>query len=392
MKSLFIFTLLISVSLCSSLFAQQSISGSFSSNGNTRTYIGAIPDSPQTPLRLVILFCGANEDAGQMELRGFNNYLGNNTIVVYPEPYFFMGSFGADTLANDYLMVEDLITHIASNYTIDANEICVGGFSNGAIFTYDLVCEFSNSASTRPYTFKAFAVVAGAMDTTEVNLAYCPIANEVPLIAFHGTDDNFADYEGVTVYTGGIDTITVYSSPTEETVDFWARTINGCNANPTVTPLPDLVVESHPSTVERIEYDCNNCNNTQLYRIVGGAHTWPTSDAIWDNLAEGHNMDIVASELIADFFECSTPVSTVNVNVDPGSVSVYPNPVVDELSIEVNGDLRRVEIYSPTGKKVLSTVAPDYTISLGHLTSGIYFLSVETDEGAIMKKIIKTVL
>jgi hypothetical protein len=56
---------------------------------------------------------------------------------------------------------------------------------------------------------------------------------------------------------------------------------------------------------------------------------------------------------------------------------------------EVNGDLKRVEIYSPTGKKVLSNVAPDYTISLGQLTSGIYFLSVETDAGIAMKKIIK---
>lgn len=389
MKNLCLFTLLIGVSFCSSLFAQQEISGSFFSNGNTRTYIGAMPDNPQTPLRLVILFCGANEDAGQMALRGFNNYLGNNTIVVYPEPYFFMGSFGGDTLANDYLMVEELITHIASNYTIDANDICVGGFSNGAIFTYDLVCEFNNSASTRPYTFKAFAVVAGAMDTTEVNLAYCPIANEVPLIAFHGTDDNFADYEGVTVYTGGIDTITVYSSPTEETVDFWARTINGCNANPTVTPLPDLVVESHPSRVERIEYECNNCNNTQLYRIVGGPHSWPTSDAIWDNLAEGHNMDIVASELIADFFACSTPVSTVNVSVDPSIVTLYPNPVLDELSIEVNSNLRRVEIYSPMGGKLLSSTAPDPTISLGHLSSGMYFLRIETASSSVTKKIMK---
>lgn len=389
MKSLSIFTLLISVSLCSTLSAQQSISGSFSSNGNTRTYIGAIPDAPQTPLRLVILLCDASEDASEMEKRGFNDYLGNNTMVVYPEPYYFMGGFQTDAVANDFLMVEDLITNIASNYTIDVNDICVGGArAGGGSFTYDLVCDFNSTKSTRAYRFKAFAVVSGEMRPNEVNLDYCPIAGEVPLIAFHGTDDYFLNYYGEPVIFQN-DTIVI--SPTETTVDFWARTINGCDANPTVTPLPDLVVEPQvPSTVELIQYNCNNCNNTQLYRIVGGLHTWPTSDATNDNLYGGHNMDIVASQLIAEFFECTpSVVSTTDVNLDPGSVSVYPNPVVDELSIQVDGDLKMVEIYSPTGKKVLSNVAPDYTISMGHLTSGIYFLSVETDAGTIMKKIIK---
>jgi hypothetical protein len=202
--------------------------------------------------------------------------------------------------------------------------------------------------------------------------------------------ENWLDFIHATK-PNGQDTFWYYNAHTEDVVEFWARTINGCDADPSVTPLPDLVIEpQEPSTVELIEYDCNNCNNTQLYRIVGGWHTWPTSDATNDNLYGGHNQDIIASQLIAEFFECTPAVvSTADVNLDSGSVLVYPNPVIDELSIQVNGDLKRVEIYSPTGKKVLSNVAPDYTISLGQLTSGIYFLSVETDAGIAMKKIIK---
>lgn len=391
MKSLSIFlTLLISVLLCSTLFAQQSISGSFSSNGNTRTYIGAIPNNPQTPLRLVILFCGAFEDAAEMEKRHFNDYLGNNTMVVYPEPYYFMGSFQTDSVANDFLMVEDLITHISSNHTIDINDICIGGFSSGAIFSYDLVCEFNNSASTRPYAFKAFAVVAGAMDTSEINLNHCPIADEVPLIAFHGTADPSVFYGGNSFYYNGQDTLWAQDAPTENVVDFWARTINGCNANPTVTPLPDSIVEPQvPTTVERIEYNCNNCNNTQLYRIVGGLHTWPTSDAAWDNMYGGHNQDIVASKLIADFFECTTTVSTAEIDFNAPTVSIYPNPFIDNISIETSADVQNVEVYSTTGQKVFGTIAPNDLIYLNDLTSGMYFLRVETDKGTTVKKIIK---
>jgi poly(3-hydroxybutyrate) depolymerase len=389
MKSLSIFTLLLSVSFCSTLSAQQSISGSFSSNGNTRAYLGAIPDNPEPNMRLVLLFCGLMETAANMAERHFNDYLGNNTMVIYPEPVSWLSSF--DATLNDPQMVEDLISHINSNYSIDLNDICIGGVSNGGIFTYDLVCEYNSTTSTRPYRFKAFAVVAGGMLASDLNVDSCNIAQEVPLIAFHGTADPTFFYEGNSYYYNGHDTAWIYDAPTEDVVEFWARTINGCDSNPSVTPLPDLIIEpQEPSTVELIEYDCDNCSNTQLYKINNGWHTWPTSDAPRDNLYGGHNQDIIASQLIAEFFECTPAVvSTTDVNLDPGSVSVYPNPVVDELSIQVDGDLKMVELYSPTGKKVLSNVAPDYTISLGHLPSGIYFLSVQTDAGTVMKKIIK---
>jgi len=147
MKSLSIFTLLTSVSLFSTTFAQQSISGSFSSNGNTRAYLGAIPDNPEPPMRLVILFCGVGEGAEQTAQRHFNDYLGNNTMVVYPEPWSFTSSFGFEigSVEDDFQMVEDLIGHINSNYSIDLNDICIGGVSNGGIFTYDLVCEYNST-------------------------------------------------------------------------------------------------------------------------------------------------------------------------------------------------------------------------------------------------------
>ena len=75
MKSLYIIALMISGSLCSTLLAQQSISGSFSSNGNTRAYLGAIPDNPEPPMRLVMLFCGVGETAATMAERHFNDSL-----------------------------------------------------------------------------------------------------------------------------------------------------------------------------------------------------------------------------------------------------------------------------------------------------------------------------
>lgn len=374
------------------LRAQQNISGSFLSNGNVRTYLGALPDNPEFPLRLVILFCGPAEGAGQMVERHFNDYLGTNTMVVYPEPLYFMGAFGFEigSEEDDFLMVEDLIDHIDDNFSIDLNDICIGGVSNGGTFCYDLVCEYNSTESNRPYQFKAFAVVAGVMDSTHVNLDYCNIANEVPLIAIHGTDDQHAFYEGNSYYYNGIDTFWYNNAHTEALIDFWARTINGCDENPSVTPLPDLVIEPQvPSTVELIKYECDNCSNTQLYKVINGLHTWPTSNAVNDNLYGGHNQDIVASQLIADFFECSNTLSTSNELLDSSSISVYPNPVGEMFYIETTHSIEHVEIINTTGQTVFSALNSSTTIELRDFTPGIYFLRIETDAGTTVKKIVK---
>ncbi len=313
-------------------------------------------------------------------------------MVIYPEPFYFMGAFGFEigSEEDDFLMVEDLIDHIDSNYSIDTNDICIGGVSSGGTFTYDLVCEYNRTDSSRPYQFKAFAVVGGGMDSSHVNLNYCNIENEVPYLSIHGTSDPYLNYEGTSIYESGVDTFYYYNAPVEDVVDFWARTINGCDENPSVTLLPDLVEEPLlPSTVELIEYDCDNCSNTQLYKVIDGWGTWPTSNAVNDNLFGTSNQDVIGSQLIAEFFECSGTLSTSETTLDPNSVSLYPNPTADMLTIETSHGLERVEIFNITGEKVLSKVSPRSSIELEGFAPGIYLVKIETDVGTDLKKVVK---
>lgn len=373
--------------------AQQNISGSFTSGGQNRSYVGAIPNNPAAQLRLVILFCGATETASQMVLRGFNNFIGDSAMVIYPEPSNSTFGFDNSTGVDDFQMVEDLITEIAADYSINKNDICIGGFSNGAVFTYNLVCDFNANNSTRDYRFKAFAIVSGTMEQGTVNTTDCAIAEELPAIIFHGTGDQIMPYAGGNV---GFP-LNIQTAPTEIITDFWANTINNCSANPAIIPIPNTDT-TDGSSVELFQYNCDANKTTALFRINGGLHAWPSGGANID-LAQSRNLDINASFLIAEFFE-SIYAEPDTTTTDPGTgvgilsktakvVSLYPNPTHGQLSIQSDAKLTHVAIYSLSGVLILEENQPQPQMDLGDLQAGVYILRISTASGVITERLIK---
>ena len=83
-------------------------------------------------------------------------------------------------------------------------------------------------------------------------------------------------------------------------------------------------------------------------------------------------------------FGSSPTLSTNDFNTNKLSFTIYPNPVQDNLYITVEGELTLVEVYSILGTKVLSS--KQATVNVSALTSGVYFLRVETQKGAIATK------
>jgi len=71
-------------------------------------------------------------------------------------------------------------------------------------------------------------------------------------------------------------------------------------------------------------------------------------------------------------------------------VTVYPNPVGDQLQLSVaNGiTVKTVTVYNALGQKVI-TVGNQTVINVSALTKGAYFVAVETDKGTATQKIIK---
>lgn len=81
------------------------------------------------------------------------------------------------------------------------------------------------------------------------------------------------------------------------------------------------------------------------------------------------------------------PVSVYdNVNeLEAATLSVYPNPATDRLYVNAE-NLQRVEIYDMAGRTVMTSVTP--VVDLNGVESGIYFVTVRTDNDAKTTKLV----
>jgi len=80
-----------------------------------------------------------------------------------------------------------------------------------------------------------------------------------------------------------------------------------------------------------------------------------------------------------------------NEKFDITRVSLYPNPVTNQLHIETDqAKIERIEIYTIGGKKVLDVnFLNDQPIDVSKLIRGLYLVKVETGNGSLTKKLVK---
>lgn len=88
------------------------------------------------------------------------------------------------------------------------------------------------------------------------------------------------------------------------------------------------------------------------------------------------------AEYIANFIPRTAIENVFDANVD-----IYPNPTTGIVNIEAEG-LNKVVVYDVTGRMMMS-VANESTIDISNLEAGVYFFSVETENGSAMRKLVK---
>jgi Leucine-rich repeat (LRR) protein len=116
-----------------------------------------------------------------------------------------------------------------------------------------------------------------------------------------------------------------------------------------------------------------------------------------NNLVLGNNVSNTANI----YFDYNFPIvtnttSTTVSNLGTGdfentSVSVYPNPVKNILSITAKDNITSIQLFDIQGRLVSTklTTSMEASIDLSQQTSGVYFLKVYTDNGMKVEKVIK---
>ena len=271
-----------------SFYATNRSNGTIVSSGLAREYLLYVPASydraKPTPL-VISMHGGAMWPAAQKEIDRWDRVADEHGfIVVYPSGVSGRGPrawrAGREPgLTRDVQFISELIDTLRASYNIDPTRVYANGLSNGGGMSFALSCRLSDRIA-------AVGVVATAIF---LPWSACTDERPVPMIAFHGTDDRQAPYNGGTswVASGAFPNIPGWTAT-------WARR-NGCAASP--------VESSVAADVTRIEYpNCAENAAVVLYRVEGGGHTWPGGKPIPEWFVGITIESIDASSLMWAFF------------------------------------------------------------------------------------------
>ena len=150
---------------------------------------------------------------------------------------------------------------------------------------YQLASELSDRIA-------AVAAVAGTMGTDR-----CVPKRPVPLLHFHGTNDEFIPFAG----GRGMKSMSGANfCSVEHAIRAWVKG-NGCNEEPTTEELPDLAKDG-TKVLKKTYSGGKDGAEVVLVVIEGGGHTWPGRPLPERSLGKV-TANVSANDLMWTFFE-----------------------------------------------------------------------------------------
>lgn len=231
--------------------------GEILTSGATRRFLLHLPESlPQdrsVPL-VVDLHGFAQWPANQRDISNWDDLADEKGfIVVHPEGTGFPRRWASHSpdepqTDRDVTFIADLIDHLSAEHPIDPDRIHVAGISNGGGMAFVLSCELSDRVAS-------IGTVAGLFTHP---WEACARTRPVPLIAFHGLDDEIVPFAG--------------------------------------GPLDGPLGGTRWS-------DCDGGADVILHTIADGGHTWPGGDPLPEFIAGYTSPAIDATATTWEFFE-----------------------------------------------------------------------------------------
>ncbi len=237
-------------------------------NGLSREYLLHLPQDYDSSEALPVVFNlhgyggYAVDHLAYADMRSLADQVG--FILVYPQgsclegnPHWNSFLSGSDNKsdAEDIDFFSSLIDEISSNYNVDLDRVYFCGYSNGVMLSYALACALSEKVA-------AIGSISGTMlDWPEV----CAPTHPIPVIIFHGTNDEVLPYQGNSDW-----------SSVPYAVNYWSE-FNELGQTPSQT-------QTYSSGSRVVEYETYgpglNDVSLDLYRVIQGEHHWFDSSTL----------------------------------------------------------------------------------------------------------------
>jgi polyhydroxybutyrate depolymerase len=225
-------------------------------DGRTRNYTVFVPASydGSTPTSLVFNFHGFSSNAAQQVFFSDFNVEAEErgVVVVYPNGVGSSWNAGgccgdAQTEAvDDVAFVRALLDEVSATLCIDHARVYATGMSNGGFFSHRLACDASDIIA-------AIGPVAGALVLAPED---CAPTRPVPVIHFHGTEDEVVPYAGGNNFPG-----------VEASLQAWAQR-NACDATSSVSfEMDDVSCQTWDN--------CDAEATVTLCTLDAVGHCWP---------------------------------------------------------------------------------------------------------------------
>ena len=294
-------------------FGQQLITETIFFENQEREYIIYLPESYNASIEFPVML-NFHGGAGYAQDFIYTNDMRPiadtaNFIAVYPQgavdPEGGTTSWihKAPTDHDDIFFIEAIIEALDAEYAIDQSRIYACGYSEGAIFSYELGCRLNDKIA-------AFAAVSGSMLTDYYrndiyNWGSCSPVSPTAMMLIMGTVDQnpHSTYEGLSYGD-----LPLYMS-VDDITSYWSN-YNNTDINPIITNVDNTSLIDG-STVERRSWlNGDNCTSIQELKVIGGDHDWPGSFG---------NMDINASLEIWNFVSQYNTSGLINCNITSSS-------------------------------------------------------------------------
>ena len=190
-------------------------------------------------------------------------------------------------------------------------------------------------------------------------------------------------------YSGGTHQVTLTSSSGCDSIV--TLTINVTSANLSVTLENNVLT----ATQAGAEYQWCMCDFTQNIPIMNA-----TEQSFTPTENGGYSVKIIYEN--CEFYSQCQWVALSGIDeVLEGSISIYPNPVKNELFITSENKIEKIEICDLAGRTVETevplTAGKNYpsiqegvaTINVSDLPQGVYLVKIHTNKGVVTKRVIK---